>query len=159
MPLPFFQGNKEKIELQTVPEGYNDNCIADDPQLMQGLGRYILATRKNGNWNTDFEPKLLQSLLDEHDVTVEEAVKAFKKAYSDHYTPSSGIEWRHLWKHIEEMRKGRERRLFSYREMMDICDKERINTDHFERLPEVAKRIQNEFPERDPKDIQCWKRK
>lgn len=133
--------------------------IAEDSEALGGLGRYILATRKNGNWNTDFEPKLLKDLLDEHEVTISEAVKAFKKAYSDHYTPASGIEWRHLWKHIEEMRKGRERRLYSYREMQNVCDKEKINTDHFDRLDEVAEKIQEEFPERDIRDIQCWKRK
>ena len=132
--------------------------IAESKSARQGLGSYILATRPNGSWNTDFEPQLLRHLLKEHEVTIAEAIKAFKKAYSDHYTPASGIEWRHLWKHIEEMRKGRERRLYSYREMQNICDKENINTDHFERLDDIADKIQDEFPERDIKDIQCWKR-
>lgn len=129
-------GGNSDIVLAEIDEERAVKPIAEDSEAMQGLGRYILATRKNGNWNTDFEPKLLKDLLDENEVTISEAVKAFKKAYSDHYTPASGIEWRHLWKHIEEMRKGRDRRYYTYEEMINICDKENITTDHFEFIEE-----------------------
>lgn len=109
-----------------------DKPIAESTSARQGLGSYILATRPNGEWNTEFEPKLLAQLLKENNVTIREAITAFKKAYSDHYTPASGIEWRHLWKHIEEMRMGKDRRYYTYQEMLNIVDRENITTDHFQ---------------------------
>lgn len=39
-------------------------------------------------------------------VTEKELENGFWRAYADHYTPSSGIEFRHIYKHVQKMRNG-----------------------------------------------------
>ena len=37
-------------------------------------------------------------------VTEEELKEGFWRAYADHYTPQSGIEFRHIYKHVQKIR-------------------------------------------------------
>lgn len=37
-------------------------------------------------------------------VTEKELEEGFWRAYADHYTPQSGIEFRHIFKHISQIR-------------------------------------------------------
>lgn len=67
-----------------------------------------------------------------NDVTCQELIDAYWKAYSDPYVGKEGIQWRHLWKHIEKTRNGSGDRLYTYQEMLGIVNKESITTDHFE---------------------------
>lgn len=75
---------------------------------------------------------LFLKALDRFKVTEIELNNAFWNAYADTYVPSSGIEFRHLYKHIEKERHGSGDRLYSYKEMLNIVDKEKITTEHFE---------------------------
>ena len=42
--------------------------------------------------------------LEKFDVTEKELEDGFWKAYGDHFVPQSGIEFRHIFKHIKESR-------------------------------------------------------
>ncbi|MEQ9091813.1 MAG: hypothetical protein RIE52_12025 [Balneola sp.] len=66
------------------------------------------------------------------EVTCDEAIEAYWLAYRDPYVGKEGIQFRHLWKHIEKIRNGSGTKLYTYQEMLSICDKEHISTDHFE---------------------------
>lgn len=47
--------------------------------------------------------------VEKFNVTDKELEKGFWLAYADHYTPASGIEFRHIYKHVQIMReKGEE---------------------------------------------------
>ena len=81
----------------------------------------MLTTRKSGGWNTEYEAGLFQQVLKMNEVTCKELYDSFFKAYSDQYTPSSGIEWRNLWKHIEEIRMGKDRTYYTHAEILNIC--------------------------------------
>ena len=65
-------------------------------------------------------------------VTCQELIDAYWNAYSDPYVGRDGIQWRHLWKHIEKFRHGSGEKLYTYKEMLNIVDRENITTDHFE---------------------------
>jgi hypothetical protein len=69
-----------------------------------------------------------------NEVTCQELIDAYWKAYSDPYVGKEGIQWRHLWKHIEKSRLGSGDKFYTYHEMMTIIHNECINTDHFEFL-------------------------
>lgn len=45
--------------------------------------------------------------LKRFDVTEEELDYGFWCAYADHFTPQSGIEFRHIYKHVQEFRKNK----------------------------------------------------
>lgn len=130
--LPVEHDGEAYIETVQMPNG----PIAKSKKAFTGLCLYILTTRPNGKWRSDFEPALLRDLMEDRQVTIEEAFTAFFEAFSDRFTPGTGIEWRHLWNHIEEQRLGRDRRLYTYEEMLNIIDKENIDTDHFEIVKE-----------------------
>lgn len=70
--------------------------------------------------------------LERFEITEQELNDAFWEAYADPYVPSTGTEFRHLWKHINKKRLGSGDKLYTYREMLNICHRESITTDHFE---------------------------
>lgn len=39
-------------------------------------------------------------------ITEQELEDGFWKAYADHYTPSTGIEFKHIFKHVKETREN-----------------------------------------------------
>jgi len=84
------------------------------------------------NLNNQTDKKLFVDALKRFEVTEKELNDAFWISYSDPYVPSSGAEFRHLWKHIEKMRNGSGDKLYSYKEVLSICDKQKISTDHFD---------------------------
>lgn len=128
-------------------------------QFFTAFSHMLIATRSSGDWNSEYEQGLLQMMMNEHGVTCFEAYKAFMYAYGDRFTPSSGIEWRHLWNYIEEMRKGRDRQYYSYREMLNIVDKENLTTDHFERNEQEVERVKEQNPNISVEEMRVWKRK
>lgn len=100
--------------------------------FFESFGKMVLSTRQGGQWNNQYEPGLLQKVLKDNTVTCKELHDAFYKAYSDHFTPQTGIEWRHLFKHIEKSRHGSGDKFYTHNEMLNICHKEKITTDHFQ---------------------------
>ena len=114
-----------------VPAG---QLASSNKEFFKSFGRMLLSTRSSGKWNNQYEPGLLQKVISDNQVTCKELHDAFYKAYSDAYTPQSGIEWRHLWKHIEKSRLGSGDRLYTYQEMLGVVHREHITTDHFERV-------------------------
>ena len=100
--------------------------------FFESFGKMVLSTRQGGQWNNQYEPGLLQKVLKDNSVTCKELHDAFYKAYSDHFTPQTGVEWRHLFKHIEKSRHGSGDKFYTYNEMLHICHKESITTDHFD---------------------------
>lgn len=152
MQMPNSTGDLKTI--QTKP-----STLATSKVFFPNFCRMILATRKGGDWHNIYEQGLLKMTLEDHDVTAIEAYRAWKKAYSDQYTPASGIEWRHLWKQIEEMRMGRDRQYYSYTEMLNICDRENISTDHFEIDPAEKQKQEQTNPNKPTEKIKIWRRK
>lgn len=151
--VPDSDGNFHSIAVQKDELAHSNN------QFMKGLVRLVLHTRQGGKQNEiRVELNLMKMMFQEHGVTAEEAYEGFKQAYSDQYTPQSGVSWRHIYKHIEEMRKGVDRKLYTYGEMLRICDKEEISTDTFEHVKEVFDKVREKSPEKDLTSIRCWKR-
>lgn len=126
-----------------------DNTVPahNNKDFMTGFSHMLLSSRKKSEWSNSHEFPMIREAAKQNEVTCKELYNAFWKAYSDQYTPASGIEWRHLWKHIEKMRLGRDRQLYTYNEMLNICDKEMIDTDHFEPVKDEDEKVKG------------WKRK
>ena len=116
----------------SLVEVSNNQLAHSSKDFFMAFSHMMLTTRKSGAWNTEYESGLFQQVLKMNEVTCKELYDSFFKAYSDQYTPSSGIEWRNLWKHIEEARMGKDRTYYTYDEMLSICHKDYISTDHFE---------------------------
>lgn len=128
--------------------------------FMMGMVRLVMHTRgKMSVPAMKMELNLLSMMFSDREITVEEAYEGFKSAYSDQYLPSSGVSWRHIYKHVEEMRKGSDRKLYSYREMLSIVDKEQITTDHFEIIKEIREKAIEQNKDVNKEAIKCWKRK
>ena len=68
------------------------------------------------------EKSMFMTALKRFEVTDHELIEAFWLAYADPYVPSAGIEFRHLWKHIEGMRG--DQKTYTWREMRKVIDKE-----------------------------------
>ncbi len=85
----------------------------------------------------DGEVNLLYIALEKNNVTVDEAMEAFWKAYADPYVSQGRIEFRHLWKYIEKSRLGESGRTFTYEEMLDKIDRDKIPMDAFSMTEET----------------------
>lgn len=137
-----------------------DNTIPahKNKQFMAGFTMMMLAGSGKAEFTNNYEVSLLKEAFRRHEVKPSEAVEAFWKAYGDPYVKAGEIKFRHLWKYIEEIRTGRDRRLYSYREMVNICDEEKITSDHFERNDELAEKLKQKYPKRDVADLKVWRR-
>lgn len=59
------------------------------------------------NLDKDFERMGFLKALERFQVTEKELEYGFWEAYADHFTPQSGIEFRHIYKHIKQKRDSR----------------------------------------------------
>src|SRR5690625_7451572 len=113
-----------------VPAG---QLASSNKEFFKSFGRMLLSTRSSGKWNNQYEPGLLQKVISDNQVTCKELHDACYKAYSDAYTPQSGIEWRRLWKHIEESRLGCGGGRYTYQKTRGVLRREQRPTGHIER--------------------------
>lgn len=127
-------------------------------QFMAGFTLMMLAGSGLSEFQNGTEVSLLKEAFRRHEVKPSEAVNAFWEAYGDPYVKAGEIKFRHLWKYIERQRKGRDGRLYSYREMVNLVDKEKITTEHFERNDELAEKLKEEHPEMDVANLKVWRR-
>lgn len=81
----------------------------------------------------DGEIQLLHHAVKRNQVTVDEIMEAFWRAYSDPYVSQGKIEFRHLWKHISEKRGEKEQR-FTYHQMLAEMDQKSLPQEAFEIL-------------------------
>ena len=58
------------------------------------------------NLNEDYQRRAFMEALRRFNVTDKELEDGFWKAYADHFTPASGIEFRHIYKHVLESREN-----------------------------------------------------
>jgi hypothetical protein len=89
------------------------------------------------NLPTTADKKIFVDALKRFDITEAELNDAFWLAYSDPYVPQSGVEFRHLWKHIEVMRKGEDRKTYTYEQMLDVMNKRKIPMSSFSMIDEI----------------------
>lgn len=98
--MPDGSGAMAKFQVDNnVPAWKNEN-------FLKGFAHMILVSRKTSQWNNDHELAMWQEALKRNNVTPVEAYNAFWAAFSDPYTPASGIEWKNLWKHIQKNREN-----------------------------------------------------
>lgn len=95
----------------------------------------MLAHASNRSKLYNGEAVLLAEAFRRFEVTADEAFEAFWQAYSDPYVSQGKVEFRHLWKYIEQRRGGPEK-LFTWTEMWIEISKSRnaITQDNFECL-------------------------
>lgn len=148
------QGEKPLVQVEVN----NSIQAAEQPEFMAAFSLMILAGSGRSDFTNDHELALLREAFRRHEVKPAEAVDAFWKAYGDPYVKAGHIQFRHLWKYIEAERLGQDRRLYSYREMVNIASEEKISTDHFDRNDELAEKLKQEYPERDVADLKVWRR-
>ena len=58
------------------------------------------------NLNEDYQRRAFLEALQKFSVTEKELEDGFWGAYADHFTPSTGIEFRHIYKHVLESREN-----------------------------------------------------
>lgn len=108
----------------------NSPAVAEKSFLPLSL---MLAHSRGADSLPDGESSLLYLALESYEVTTDEAMKAFWRAYADPYVSQGRIEFRHLWKHISEWR-GEKDRTFTYPQMLSEMDKSHLPQDAFEIL-------------------------
>lgn len=91
---------------------------------------FTLLAVANGDEADKGRRLLFYMALQQHDVTVDEAYKAFWKAYADPYLTAGRIEFRNLMKYINEHRD--ESRLYSYREIERLVADGKAAMEEFE---------------------------
>lgn len=79
----------------------------------------------------DGEVQLLHHAIKLNKITVDEAMAAFWKAYADPFVSQGRIEFRHLWKYIEETR-GLKDKHFTFNQVLREKDKESLPLEAFE---------------------------
>ena len=82
------------------------------------------------------EMNLLYLALDMNNITADEVMKSFWKAYGDPFVSQGKIEFRHLWKHIEKMRFGRSGKTYTFEEMLMCMGRENIPQSAFQMVEE-----------------------
>ena len=88
------------------------------------------------NLPTDFDKSVFMKAIKKFEITEEELSEGFWKAYADPYVPASGIEFRHIFKYVEVMRKGEARKTFTYEEMLNDSEKKGIPQDSYSMIDE-----------------------
>ena len=89
------------------------------------------------NLNDASSQAIFVKALDRFKITEKELNEGFWQAYADPYVPQSGLEFRHLWKHIEVMRKGEGRRSYTYEQMLVKMDQDKISMEAFSMIDEL----------------------
>ena len=89
------------------------------------------------NLPTQVDRKMFMKALERFKITEKEMNEGFWQAYADPYVPQSGLEFRHLWKHIEVMRKGEGRRSYTYEQMLVKMDQDKISMEAFSMIDEL----------------------
>ena len=117
-----------------------DSLAIENKDVVKGV---IYLIESSGAQYNDIAVWAFRESCSRNDVSCKELIDAYWKAYSDPYVGKEGIQWRHLWKHIEKHRHGSGEKLYTYDEMLNIVDKQKITTDHFQFI----------------KDSKLWKRK
>jgi hypothetical protein len=114
-----------------------DNSIpaAENTDFLKGMTMMIAVSSGKENLSK-LEKWMLIEACEKQNVMPKEMYDAFWKAYSDPYVPKTGIEFKHLWKHIEKDRYGEEGKLFTYEKMLQYCDRNSCTTDIFEIIPD-----------------------
>lgn len=83
---------------------------------------------------------MMREAMKRNAVTCEEAIEAFWKAYADPYVSQGRIEFRHMWKHIEKMRKGEDGKTYTYEQMLTKMQKESLPMECFDMIDEEDSR-------------------
>lgn len=101
LPVETQQGVAMKME-----EIDNEVAAHKNETFMQCMAPLILATKKNGQWNSPFEYGMMQEAMRRMDPPPSpvEVYNAFWKAYGDKYTSAAGIEWKNIASFIQEIR-------------------------------------------------------
>lgn len=104
---------RPKTELQLLMPHETDDCmvkhVVDDTlpaheqeQFFTAYMTLISQTRRHDISMT--ENQMILYSMKRKECTPSECVDAFWKAFDDPYVPASGIEWRHIAKHIDDAR-------------------------------------------------------
>lgn len=54
--------------------------------------------------SNEMQEDLFMISLDRHNISERELIDGFLDAHEDYYTPSTGIQFKHIWKHIKMKR-------------------------------------------------------
>ena len=96
VPLP----NGDPITIKANPRSPAES----DENMMILMNMMALLSGTNAMSEKDV--KIFKLAFSTFKISFEEAYTALWKAFADAYVPSTGIEFRHIYKHIEERRKA-----------------------------------------------------
>lgn len=136
-----------------------DNSVAvhTNKEFFTSFTHMLIATRRIPEEISPYEIPMLHEAMKRENVMPEELYEAFWKAYRDPYVPNTGIEWRHLWKHIEESRNVSD--LYTYDEMAQICDRDNLPREAFEFVDSIAEAEKEKNPDVNLRYVKIWRRK
>lgn len=78
--------------------------IANPCALASHNPELVRSVVANMNIKDENDLKFFSVSLNRHKITQQELEHGFLEAYSDHMTPASGIEFKHIYKHIKLLR-------------------------------------------------------
>lgn len=126
LPVPTEDGDTKTAVLEVNPR----LPVHENAEFLKGL-TLMIAVSAGKKKLSKLEKWMLVEACEKHQVMPKEAYQAFWKAYGDPYVGKEGIQFRHLWKHIEKSRYGENGRLYTYEQMLDYCDDHHCSTDNF----------------------------
>lgn len=130
--ISFPVSEKNGVGIGTIK--YQPKQIAtENKDILKGV---IYLIESSGASYNDISIWSFREACERNNVNCQELIDAYWQAYSDPYVGKEGIQWRHLWKHIEVMRKGEDRKSYTYEQMLTKMDREYISMEAFTMIDE-----------------------
>ena len=131
--FPVASDNDERIGIGVIKYKKSQPVIENN-DILQGV---IFLIESTGASYSDIQIWAFRESCKRENVTCQELIDGYWKAYSDRFVGKEGIQWRHIWNHIEVARKGDSRKVYTYFEMVDMVTSGKYPQSAFTQIDEL----------------------
>lgn len=124
-------GLESKLAIGNVEYRENEP-VTDNKQFAMGI---IYLIESDGAEYDEISIWNFRRACEQFEVTCQEMIDAYWKAYSDPYVGKEGIQFRHLYKHIEQHRTGGGKK-YTYDQMIDLVTARKYPQEAFKLIEE-----------------------
>lgn len=125
-------GGNSNLKIANIK--YDPDAIAStDEKFCKGMV-YLMETQ-GANYDA-ISIWAFREACERNNVTCQELYDAYWKAYADPFVGKEGIQFRHLWKHIEQSRTGGSR-IMTYNQMLNDMHKNNYSMSMYKQINEL----------------------
>jgi len=104
-----------------------DKLVTQYPAVLKGV---VYLIESNSKKFTDVGLWSFKQAVKMNSVTCQELIDGYWGSYSDQYVGKEGIQWRHLWKHIDEQRTCGQKPM-TYSQMLNDMHRKGLTTESY----------------------------